>query len=386
MDEIEIIAGAEAILRLGPLWTEAAGAEGARAFTRFALVAEAARLAEQQGSLPLVAVVRTSEGAATLLPLRRERYYGARAAVPLVQPLAQYADVVGGALTPSQLARVCEALGAHNIDLLLLRKVRSDSGLHEALAARGRSQRAEERALYIDLSAYASFEAYDASFSSPTRRNRRQRRQKLEAAAGPLSFEVLSGPAAEGLLDRAIAWKRAWLSARGISSPVFDGGPWEKLLRSTVSSGAATVSCLSAGQNPAAIEIGFVDGTTYISYLGAFDAALAAYSPGQEQMLRTIGWCFGKGLSRYDLLAPADDYKRQWTRRDTGVAIDDYAIALTQIGRGLAEVRRHVRPLARDLYLSLTPEMRAASGAYGVPAAAAAAAAVCAGVVLATLE
>jgi CelD/BcsL family acetyltransferase involved in cellulose biosynthesis len=102
-------------------------------------------------------------------------------------------------------------------------------------------------------------------------------------------------------------------------------------------------------------------------------------------MLRTIAWCFAQGFTRYDLLAPADDYKRQWARTDTGVALDDYAIALTSVGRGIAGVRRHVRPLARDLYLRLRPEIRVAGGRYGVPAAAAAAA-VCASMVIATLE
>ena len=102
-------------------------------------------------------------------------------------------------------------------------------------------------------------------------------------------------------------------------------------------------------------------------------------------MLRTIAWCFEQGFSRYDLLAPADDYKRQWTRTGTSVAVDDYAIALTHVGRGVAELRRHVRPFARDFYHRLSPEMRVAGGRYGMPAAALAAAAA-AGAVIAVIE
>jgi CelD/BcsL family acetyltransferase involved in cellulose biosynthesis len=156
-------------------------------------------------------------------------------------------------------------------------------------------------------------------------------------------------------------------------------------LRETVSSGAAIVTCLSAGGKFAAIEIGYSDRSTYVSYLGAYDPQLSAYSPGQEQMRRTIAYCFEQGFSRYDLLAPADDYKRQWARTETGVAIDDYAIALTHVGRGVAELRRHLRPLAKDFYLRLPAEMRVAGGRLVVPAAAAAAAA-CAGVVIAAIE
>lgn len=385
MNDIEIISGSDAIAQLGPLWAEAAAHAGLGAFETFDLMRSAAALAEQRGSTPHVVVVREGGRAVSLLALRCKRLLGARTAVPLVQPLAQYADVIGKALSPERLSEICRRLSQQRIDLLLLRKVRADSGLHAAFAAHGLSQRAEERALYIDLQAYPSFGAYDASFSSTTRRNRRQRRRKLEAAAGPLAFEVLSGSEAEAAFDTAIAWKRRWLAERGISSPVFDAGPWEALLRSMVSSGAAIVMCLKAGGAPVAIEVGFADRSTYMAYLGAFDPAHSAHSPGQEQMLRTIAWCFAQGFTRYDLLAPADDYKRQWARRDTGVAIDDYAVALTHVGRGVAGVRRRVRPLARDFYLRLTPEIRLAGGRYGVPAAAAAAA-VCASMVLSTLE
>jgi CelD/BcsL family acetyltransferase involved in cellulose biosynthesis len=142
---------------------------------------------------------------------------------------------------------------------------------------------------------------------------------------------------------------------------------------------------LRAGERLAAVEIGFADKTSYVSYLGTFDPEFGSFSPGQLQMIGTIEWCFEQGFARYDLLAPSDDYKRMWTRVETGVAIDDYAIALTHVGRGVAEVRRHVRPLARDLYRRLSPELRVAGGRYGVPAAAAAAA-MCAGAVIAAME
>lgn len=386
-DDLEIVSGTEAIARLAPLWREvgARAVDGLGAFDAFDLVLRAAETAARAGMEPLVAVFRRKGRGAALLPLRCERLLGARVAVALVHPLAQYTDIIGEALHPHELALLCTRLSARGIDVLLLRKVRADSGLHEALARHGKSQRAGETALYIDLAAYGTFAAYEASFSGSTRRNRRQRRQKLEALAGPLSFEVLRGEKALPAFDAALTWKQAWLAERGMSSPVLDGGRWEQLLRSTVTSGAAIVSVLRAGGSPVAVEIGFAQGATYAAYLGAFAPDYSAASPGQEQMLRTIAWCFDAGFARYDLLAPADDYKRQWARRDTGVAIDDHAIALSPVGRGVAELRRHVRPLARDFYLRLSPEMRVAGGRYGVPAAAAAAA-VCAGAVIAALE
>lgn len=386
MSDIEIVSGYDAILALEPVWHDVGmRVGGAGAFEQFELVRQAAEAISRDGGEPLVASLRQDGLAMTLLPLRRERIIGSRAAVPLVYPLAQYTNTVGWSITPGDMPPLCNELSKAGLDILLLRKVREDSGLYDALAVHGQSQNAGEAALYIDLNAYKTFAAYDASFSSPTRRNRRQRRQKLEAALGPLSFDVLFGKEATEAFDTALAWKRDWLAKRGISSPVFDAGAWEKLLRSAVSSGAAVVTALRAGGVPTAIEVGFCERDTYVSYLGAFDPDLAAFSPGQEQMLRTIAWAFEQGFSRYDLLAPADGYKRQWARTETSVAIDDYAVALTHVGRGVAELRRHVRPLARDIYFRLSPEVRVAGGRYGMPAAAAMAA-VCAGAVLAAIE
>lgn len=387
MDDFEIVSGFDAVARLQPLWNEAgAQSGGVGAFARFEIVRAAAQLAERRGAEPLVAVRRRDGHTLSLLPLRRERLFGARAAVPLVYPLAQYTDVAGQALSPDDLSRLCKLLARRGVDVLLLRKVREDGGLFEALSQHAQSQRTPETALYIDLAAYGTFAAYDASFSSRTRRNRRQRLQKLEAEAGPLTFEVLRGADAAAAFDTAVAWKQRWLAQRGMSSPVFDSGDWERLLREIVCSGGTIVTTLKAGADPIAVEVGFKDRTSYVAYLGAYDEKLASFSPGQEQMLRTIAWCFDQGFTRYDLLAPADDYKRHWARTDTGVAIDDYAIALTSVGRGIAELRRHVRPIARDLYHRLSPEMRAVGGRYGVPAAAVAAAAAAAGVVMAAIE
>lgn len=387
MSAIEIVSGYSAIAELAPHWLDASAHGGVGAFDRFEFVSGAARVAEAAGAVPLVLVFRRGGEVRSLLALRLERLLGARVAVALTHPIAQYADTVGAPITADELDRAGRLLAARGVNALLLRKVRADSGLHVALQTRGRSQQANETALFIDLARYGSFAAYEAAFSSTTRRNRRQRRKKLETLAGPVSFEVLRGADALSAFDTALDWKRHWLAERGVSSPVFDGGAWEDLLRHMVPSGDAIVSVLRGGDRVVAVEVGFADDGTYVAYLGAFSPEFGSASPGQEQMLHTIAWCFEQGFTRYDLLAPADDYKRQWARGETGVAIDDYVVALTAIGRGVAEVRRRVRPLARDLYLRLSPDVRVAGERYGRPAATmAAAAAVCASAVYAAIE
>jgi hypothetical protein len=144
----------------------------------------------------------------------RSGFSAPRVAVPLLYPLAQYTEVSGQPLSPDELLRLCDALKTAGTDVLLLRKVREDSGLFEALSQHGQSQRAKDLAYYIDLEAHGTFAKYDALFSARTRRNRRQRMQKLEQQAGSLSFEVLRGEDAAQAFNIASEWKRRWALAK----------------------------------------------------------------------------------------------------------------------------------------------------------------------------
>src|SRR5688572_15727065 len=147
MDELEIVSGFEAIAGMQMPWRDAdVRSGGIGAFDRFEIVRAAAQLAQQRGTEPLVAVLKRDGRTASLLPLKRERLIGARIAVPLVYPLAQYSDVAGEALRPEDLVRLCDRLGQMGTDVLLLRKVREDSGLSAALRQHGQSQRAQETA------------------------------------------------------------------------------------------------------------------------------------------------------------------------------------------------------------------------------------------------
>ena len=76
---------------------------------------------------------------------------------------------------------------------------------------------------------------------------------------------------------------------------------------------AMVVHGLTVDQAPVAVEIGFNDGQTYHSFLGAFHADFASEGPGVALMLAVVQWCVEQGLSTYDLLAPDTDFKRTWS-------------------------------------------------------------------------
>ena len=292
-----------------------------------------------------------------ILPLRIERSLGICQAVPLAAPLGQYAPEPPCPVEADTLRRLAEWLRAdHGCDLLLLRRVRQTSPLAALLEAAGAVVSQQDEALFIDLAAIGSFDAYLQSFSAKKRANWRRDLRRLEDE-GHISFEVWSNGEAEKILRRAIEWKRAWLDDVGIASPVIHDQDWCDVLIACAA-GNGHVSILALDGRPVAVELGFDEAGSYAAYLGAFDPAFGRLSVGQEQMRRTIEWCFAQGFSRYDLLPPADDYKRHWCRGSTGIAVADYALPLSMAGRAASFAHGRLRPLARRLVHSTPAPMR----------------------------
>lgn len=339
----------------------AAGLAGARWFDRPEVLAACARTALAEDGEPVLCVVSRDGRPVFQLALRIRRRLGVCEALPLAAPLAQDLDGVGGALPAPAVPALRAALAGMGVDLLILRKLRADGALAHALAAAGIAPFAAAAAPYIDLAGFGDFAGYEAAFSTSTRRKSRQRRQAAEKALGPLAFRarrLADAPEDRAALVHAIAWKRTWLAEQGAVSAVI-GTPWEGALVEAALAGGAILSTLAAGERLVAVELGMASGDVYQAYLGAFDPDLARYSLGQEQMLRTIAWCFEAGFARYDLLAPPDPYKSHWTRGDTAAPIVDVVIPLSMPGRLAAFVETHGRAVSKQAIERLPEPARA---------------------------
>jgi CelD/BcsL family acetyltransferase involved in cellulose biosynthesis len=329
-----------------------------------------ASLAATPPEQTLVAAVKRDGGTRTLWPLRIERRYGLKLATDLASPFAQYSDVIGEPLDAGTFATLCRRLQAGiGVDAILCRGVRADSGLESVLAQTHEARIDEDAAPFVDLQALGNFETYAAQFSKHTLRTRRQRRRKLEAEHGPLSFTVLSGAEGRDAVAQALQWKGQWLHAQALSSRVVGADDREATLMAAIAGPGTHVSVLRAGEKPVAIELGFSNGDHYAAFMGAFDPALAGYSPGQEQMTLTLAWCFTQGFARYDLLPPRDAYKLTWTRGQTEEPVRDYCVALTSLGTLYKLARQHARAPIKRTVLGLPKDVRAAARRYG-PAAA----------------
>ncbi|MCG6114278.1 MAG: GNAT family N-acetyltransferase [Mesorhizobium sp.] len=293
-----------------------------------------------------------------ILPLRIERSFGIAQAVPLAAPLGQYCPEPPDTVTGDTLRRLTDWLRTkQGCDLLVLRRVRETNPLAPLLEQAGAVKSQPSEALCVDLAAFGDFESYQQSFSSKKRANWRRDLRRLEDE-GKVSFEVVSGGDATDVLRTAIAWKRAWLDDFGVTSPVIHSEAWCDALIECASDGHGHVSILSVDDRAVAVELGFVEDDDYVAYMGAFEPSFGKLSVGQEQMRRTIEWCFSRGFARYDLLPPGDDYKRYWCRDSTGIAVADYALSLTMAGSAASFAHGRLRPLARNLMLSAPARVR----------------------------
>jgi CelD/BcsL family acetyltransferase involved in cellulose biosynthesis len=315
-----------------------------------------------------IVVARRGDRIATVWPLRFEHRHGLRLATDLASPFAQYSDVIGEPFDEAAFQAVRTILReACGVDVILCRGVRRDSGLAKALAGCGVVE--ETAAPFVDLEAFASFEHYCTRFSKQTARTRRQRRRRLEAQHGALGFSVLDGRQGRDAVARALQWKREWLDANGLSSRLINARDLQDTLLAAIDDPAAHVSVLSAQDRPIAVELGFSCAGNYAAFMGAFDPDFASYSPGQEQMLLTIEWCFAQGFARYDLLPPRDAYKLHWAREHDEERVSDHCVPLSLAGALYALARRYARTPVKRTVLSLPAGLRVAARRYG-PAAA----------------
>jgi CelD/BcsL family acetyltransferase involved in cellulose biosynthesis len=276
----------------------------------------------------------------------------------LGDPLIQYGDAVAAPdATHQHFAAAFDAVAA-GADLALLRKVRADARARAFLDRRAHAI-AEEESPYVDLRAERSVH------SRKCRRLRRLRRRLEEH--GPLSLEITRGGAARAPLVEAIALKRAWLAERGLDSAVIGTRDWENTLLQLADESADTplaVARLIAGGEVAAAEIALAHDGRWHAFLGAIAPRLARSGPGRLQIELTIERCRDDGFAIYDLLPPAESYKRAIT--NGAVAVRDYAIGYGALGGLALLAARAAWRIKPQLARLPAPLRRAALSAIGL--------------------
>jgi CelD/BcsL family acetyltransferase involved in cellulose biosynthesis len=287
-----------------------------------------------------------------------------RVAKSLGDPLVQYSDILLCEQSRG-LAALCAGLqAASDVDAFLFRRVRDDAYILPMLKTLGAQLITRSKAPFADLVRYGDFQRFLNSQPKKTRERARLRRRAQQD--GTLTFEIAeTASRAVDLAKCAIEFKRRWLRAQCIPSITLNSDTWcDALLRIVSSFSSAVrpiVTAIHLDHQPGAIEIGFVKGTTYYAFLGAFEPRFRRWSPSKLAMEETLRWCFASGITVYDLLAPDDAYKAEWTNDAVGVA--DWLFARTARGEiGVKFAERCARPAAKRIYSPIMRALRVLEG------------------------
>jgi CelD/BcsL family acetyltransferase involved in cellulose biosynthesis len=349
---VAVLSGPTAIAEAAPAWRALEQVGGAATpFQTLAMASAVAPVHMQRGETPRIVVVRDGPRPILVFPTVTASRSGLSTIRFLGDPLIQYGDIVAAPEAEERhVAAAWQAVADPAVaQFIHLRKVREDSRVAPFLAA-------QTPALNRQAAPFVSLDQWQPQSVSANDLNRRRRRLSKH---GELRFDVLSGPQSVETIRQALEMKRAWLDMRGLASRVIGCRKWESaLLQLARQEGSGLrVARLQAGGKTAAIEIGFQHGATWCSFLGAMAPELAKAGPGHVQIAETLAHCQAEGHAVYDLLAPADAYKRAMA---TGsVQVRDHVAPLGARGH-LAMLLVQSQPLLKRCADLLHPRLRAA--------------------------
>ncbi len=301
-----------------------------------------------QGHVPQIIVVRDGSEPVVILPLVMSAMVGSAVLRFLGDPLIQYGDAIcSRGASDAHLAQALLTAGNLGADAALLRKVRNDARIAPLLQRRAQVARVEE-APYVDL-------RREVGLSPRNARELRRIRRRL-ADKGAVNLNITHGAETLNCIRSALDLKRGWLDARGFSSSVIGNEHWEAALVSLArNNGPIACARLEVGGELAGIEIALVHGRRWLAFLGAINPDFAKAGPGQVQMADTIAHAREQGFAAYDLMAPADPFKRVIA---TGaISVCDYALPLSLQGHLTARAFRFV-PQAKSLLDKLPTPIR----------------------------
>jgi CelD/BcsL family acetyltransferase involved in cellulose biosynthesis len=351
--DAEVFSGAEALQAVAPEW-RAIEREGVLQTPFQSLAVAEATMAAHRAHRhePHIIVVREHGEVRAILPLVMTSMAGNRVLRFLGDPLIQYGDaILSRAGNEAHLVQALLAAGKLGADAALLRKVRNDAKISPLLSRRAHVSQVEE-APYVDLRRETGLPPRDM------RELRRYRRRLSEI--GDVKLQITRGADALHCVQTALDLKRNWLSMKGFTSSVIGDAAWEAALVSLVTEHSNLLACarLEVGGKLAAIEIAVTHGKRWHAFLGAISPDFAKNGPGQVQMSDTIAHAREQGFLAYDLLAPADPFKRVIA---TGaIAVCDYALPLSLQGQVAARAFRFA-PHAKLVLAKLPAPIRSAA-------------------------
>jgi CelD/BcsL family acetyltransferase involved in cellulose biosynthesis len=294
-----------------------------------------------------------------LWPLMRVKRFGFSVLTWLTEPFGKYGDVIckKGHCPRQWISGSISFLRRLNdIDIVRLRHVRADGHLASQKDSPLFDARVPEKAPHLDLTLFATEEAYDQRYTPVQRKRRKKIRKGLENL-GPVAFERLpSGSLADTAMAQAIAEKNQWLAERGRMNLVLGCKghlSFLKLLsRRRNGSLDMVVTQMKAGDKAVSWEVGFRHQGIHYGYITSHLNALTDLSPARLHMDQSQRQALRDGMTRFDLMVPNDAHKESWS--SAAIDTNDLYLPLSPFGAIFGHgYLRTIRPLLRKIYYSL---------------------------------
>lgn len=305
-------------------------------FQSFEWLAIWARLYLDRGTRLAVVTGRVDGRLVLAWPLVIRQICGLHVLEGMGVPFAQYADaLVAPDLDPAAADAALDHVMRLPVDVVALRRVRDDAALIPLLRRRAMVPSNLQASPIVDFAAIPDVAAFEAGFPGKIRSSRRRRRRRLEER-GPTRFvRHAAAPETAVLVETAFGFKRDWARRAGVTSPALRDPRFAQVFLEACHAGADApdlrVSVLRCGDEIAGVELSVACKGMLCGHVLAPNPAFAEFGVGGVLAELTITSAIEQGYAQFDLLAPADDYKLEWTETTIGVA--DYVVARTLAGR-----------------------------------------------------
>lgn len=203
-------------------------------------------------------------------------------------------------------------------DGMQIEAVISGSPLHRALLRCQAKAEPTQEAVFLDLRPFACFEDLARTAGSETRKTMRKRRNRLEREHGPVKHHVANEPSElRAVLRETFDGRLEWLKRNGRTSPAFRTQEFRSVVDNLVAAEGIELLATTVRIDDCSIASGwgFVYGGSYYDYMSAMNLDYSDYSPGKMKLGFLLEECLRRGIGVFEMLAPAMDYKLEWSDR-----------------------------------------------------------------------
>lgn len=330
--QIEFVTDGRRLAELQPCWNDLWQSAGGSAYQHHGWIAAWAEHSPRAVRLQIAIAHRHGEILAAL-PFQIRSWYGIRMLEWCGQSISDYCDGLGaGDLLPALWAATLKQGG---FDLVRLKNIAPDARIHDMLQAYQPDRVVPRHRHDVCPKIASRWPNGDGWYRNLNRKKKSNHSRALRNLSefGEYSVrQVTCIEEAAPIVGQLIAFKRAWLAATGLGSPLLDGN--DKLVPALVAAmaeaGLLRLFTLCANGRLVAGSVNLLHDRRMLAFFAGYDATFERASPGITLMTEYTKWAFSNGVEEIDYLRGAEAYKFEFA--NTAVRLDSCIKARTWRG------------------------------------------------------